>query len=254
MFGDIAMTSVTRRERLRRELTAEIMSVARRQLDEGGASAVNWRGIARAVGMSPASLYTYFSGLDELYLALIVDSFRDQAAAIQRAVDALRGRPLADRLYAAMVAYREWGIRNPGQFRLLYDNILGDFEAPAGGPTVEATTAMGAVYLRLLLEGWERGEIPPPEPGPAVDTTEMMRANALEVDSDQLRTALAIWGTMHGLTSLEVNNHLHAGWVDAEHLYRSEMRAVLARWGMPRPGDDVATLARDAVAGSVTRP
>ena len=72
----------SRRDRQRRELVAEIVEIARAQLASGGRAAVSWRGIAREVGMNPASLYTYFDGLDDLFTAVILDSYGGLAAAL----------------------------------------------------------------------------------------------------------------------------------------------------------------------------
>ena len=242
----------TRRERLRAELTAEIKAVARRQLHENGPSAVSWRGIAREVGMSPASLYTYFENLDELYTTLIVDSFTSHAAAIGRSIAAFEGRPLVDRLYAGMVAYRVWGTTHIGEFRLLYDNLLPDYAAPEDGPTVVANNAVGANYLVLLVEGWRSGELDPAPPGPRVDTAKMTDQYDIDITSDELRTAIGAWGMMHGLTALEVNNHLNENWIDAGEVYVAEMRTLCRKWGLPDPADDVAELA--AAAAAVDQP
>ena len=236
----------TRRERLRAELTADIKAAARRQLEEDGPGAVSWRGIAREVEMSPASLYTYFESLDDLYTHLIADSFSNHAATIATAIDALAGRPLVDRLYAGMLAYRTWGVTHVGEFRLLYDNILTDYEAPADGPTIIANNAVGANYLRLLVEGWRSGELDPAPPGPEVDTTKMTDTHGIDITSDELRTAIGAWGMMHGLTALEVNNHLNTTWIDAGEVYVAEMRTLCRRWGLPDPADDVVELAAEA--------
>ncbi|MEM8707023.1 MAG: TetR/AcrR family transcriptional regulator [Actinomycetota bacterium] len=238
----------TRRERLRAELTAEIKAVARRQLETDGPGAVGWRGIAREVGMSPASLYTYFENLDDLYTHLIADSFYGHAAALQRAVDAVEGRPLSDRLFAAKIGYREWAVRHPGEFRLLYSNLLPDYEAPEDGPTTAATLAVGAVFLLLLQEGWRSGEIEPAPTGPRVDVDKLVENYGIEISSDEFRTAIGAWGMIHGLTSLEVNNHLNEEWVDAPAVFLAEMRTLSRSWGLPEPADDVADLAATAAA------
>ncbi|MEM9200427.1 MAG: TetR/AcrR family transcriptional regulator [Actinomycetota bacterium] len=245
-----AAPPLTRRERLRAELTAEIKAVARRQLDEGGPSAVSWRGIARAVGMSPASLYTYFESLDDLYTSLIAESYSGHAAALQRAVDAMAGRPLPDRLFASMIGYREWGVRRPGEFRLLYNNPIPEYQAPEDGPTTDATLAVGAVFLTLLQEGWRSGEIDPAPPGPPVDTDKIYEAYGIEITSDEFRTAIGAWGTIHGLTSLEVHNNLSDDWIDAPAVFLAEMRTLSRSWGLADAGDDVAALAATAAAAS----
>src|SRR6056297_3097961 len=76
----------TRRARHRRELVDDVCDEARRLLAEGGAGSVTWRGLARAVDMSPASLYTYFESLDDLFTELILRSYRSLATATEAGV------------------------------------------------------------------------------------------------------------------------------------------------------------------------
>jgi hypothetical protein len=47
---------------------------------------------------------------------------------------------------------------------------------------------------------------------------------------------LGLWGTFHGLTSLEVNHHLD--WVDASRVYERRVRWAIDALGLPaaKPG------------------
>ncbi|HDH03782.1 MAG TPA: TetR/AcrR family transcriptional regulator, partial [Actinobacteria bacterium] len=159
---------MTRRERLREELVAEIKNAARTRLNEAGAAELSLRGIARDVGMSPASLYTYFDGLDDVITALIVDSFDDQAAAIR--VAAAGARSVQTRLRRATVAYRDWAHKHPEEFRLLYESPIAGYQAPEDGPTVDAAIRVMTPFMELLHEAWTTGEIEAPPPGPPIDT------------------------------------------------------------------------------------
>ncbi|MEO1061493.1 MAG: TetR/AcrR family transcriptional regulator [Actinomycetota bacterium] len=179
----------TRRERQRRELTAEIVAVARRQLAEGGRAAVSWRGIAREVGMNPASLYTYFASLDDLFTALILESYGSLAAAVRPSAD----EPPGAGLEAYCRAYLAWAFDNPSQFNLIWTDQLPGYEAPPGGPTVEAETEVIAPLVAVV--GAARGE-------------EASMDELATVDADVLNGYLSIWGTLHGLVTLLVNNHL----------------------------------------------
>src|SRR5262245_6727891 len=98
----------TRRSRQRRELLADIEHEARRQLVAGGPTSVTMRGIARAVGLSPASLYTYFASLDDVFTALLLGSYRSLAAATRAASDAFADDSAIDRALAAILAHRRW--------------------------------------------------------------------------------------------------------------------------------------------------
>ncbi|MEM9714698.1 MAG: TetR/AcrR family transcriptional regulator [Actinomycetota bacterium] len=179
----------TRRERQRRELVAEIVAIARRQLDEGGRAAVSWRGIAREVGMNPASLYTYFPSLDDLFTALILESYGSLATAVRPSAD----EPPHEGVAAYSRAYLEWALTNPSQFNLIWTDQLPGYEAPPGGPTVDAETAVIAPLVEVI--------------GAALGTEASVEQLG-SVAEETLHRYLSVWGTLHGLVALLVNHHL----------------------------------------------
>ena len=126
----------TRRARLRRELTAEILRVARHQLTVAGPGGVSWRGIAREVGMNPASLYTYFNSVDDLFTALIIESYGSLARSVQTAYDDGPTDDALERAMGCVRAYADWGRSQPAEFNLIFVDQLPGYAAPEGGPTV----------------------------------------------------------------------------------------------------------------------
>ena len=64
------MAEQLRRERLRREMTDEIIGTARLLLEKGGPSAISVRAIARHVGVTTPAIYRYYPSLDALMSAL----------------------------------------------------------------------------------------------------------------------------------------------------------------------------------------
>ena len=74
--------TATRREKNRAATLAEIKAAALDQIASEGAGALTLRGIARAIGMSPAGLYRYYDGLDALITELITDAYNDLADAV----------------------------------------------------------------------------------------------------------------------------------------------------------------------------
>lgn len=179
----------TRRERQRRELTAEIVAIARRQLDEGGRAAVSWRGIAREVGMNPASLYTYFPSLDDLFTTLILESYGSLAAAVRPTAD----QPPGEGLAAYCRSYLGWAVANPSQFNLIWTDQLPGYAAPPGGPTVDAETEVIAPLVEVV--------------GAALGVEASVEQLGT-VPTETLYGYLSVWGTLHGLVTLLVNHHL----------------------------------------------
>ena len=232
--------SVSRRQRLRQELTAEIKRVALAQLAEGGPQSVNLRGIARELGISPAALYGYFASLDDLYNTLITDGFNALAQHVEDAIASRAERPHHDRLLAALLAYREWAIEHPELFRLLYFSPIPGYTAPPDGPSLDAALRVSAAFLRLLVAGWQDGVGAEVIPGPPVDSHKFVERFGLQISSDQLRTSVSCWGQFHGLVCLEVGGHITSQWTDPAELYESCMRAMLRRTGLPDASSDIA--------------
>lgn len=237
----------SRRDRLRAELVADIRAEARRQLDTKGPQGVSWRAIARAVGMSPASLYTYFESLDALYTDLITESFHNLAEAVGTAIGAAADRHIGDRLMAALHGYREWSRRHPEQFRLIFQSAIPGYEAPDDGPTLQANLEVSAHFLGLLVEGWRSGSLTPAMPGAQVDPADMNDKFGLDLSPDEVRVALAAWSTFHGLVQLELNWHINPNWCDVDQVFDAVMRDLGSRVGAPAASDDIAELVRSAL-------
>ncbi|MEM9133152.1 MAG: TetR/AcrR family transcriptional regulator [Actinomycetota bacterium] len=188
---DGSPSTETRRERLRRELTEQIVEIGRRQLEAGGVSAVSWRAIAREVGMNPASLYTYVDGVDDLYTRILLQSFKRFGDAVHEAM-AEDGRPPRDRLVAGARAFRAWALAHPSEFNLLYTDQLPDYEAPPDGPTVEAQRQAIIPFAQAIAQ-----LVGEPEPMRLVSAA----------DDERTRLVFTMRAVMHGYTTLEVNNH-----------------------------------------------
>jgi AcrR family transcriptional regulator len=182
---------VSRRERLREELITQIVAIGRRQLEEAGMAGVSWRGIAREVGMNPASLYTYVDGIDDLYTRILIESFDALAAAVRAASEASRDQPARQRILDCAAAYREWAVAHPHQFNLIFTDQIPGYEAPPGGPTVDAEIAVEEPFIDAVAE--LLGRTPDDL---LADTTSRVFAAIVALRSQLL-----------GFTMLEINHH-----------------------------------------------
>lgn len=229
-MGVVPSETMTRRERLRAELIAEIKDAARRRLNKAGARELSLRGIARDIGMSPSSIYTYFDGLDEVVTALIVDSFDAQARAVTSA--AAEAGSIKTRLRRATVAYRDWALDHPQEFRLLYESPIAGYRAPQDGPTVDASIGVMRPFMELLHEAAAAGEIPPARPGPAIDTTATEPRIDGGIDPNWLRVGIETWAQFHGFVALELNGHIPSA-ASLDDVYAHLIDNITARLGFP---------------------
>lgn len=199
---------MTRRQQQQATLRRDVLDAALAQLDEGGTAAVNWRGLARSVGVSPSTLYTYFDSIDALSTALILDVYSQMETEVARDVDA-NAAPV-DRVVAACHGYRRFATNYPARFTLVFTDVLPGYAAPPGGPTVDAQVAV----MAPLIDG----------------VTAMLGEDEREFESLSLprrRQLIGAWARLHGFVSLEVNHHLD--WVgDLDEMFSSTLGAMLA--------------------------
>ena len=206
-----------RRAQQRRRLLADIEVAARRLLDEGGATNVSMRAIAREVGIGPASLSTYFDGLDAVLTMLLLASYGRLAEATSGAAEHFAGAPPADRAFAVTLAYRRWGLDHPNELNLVFTDQLPGYAAPEGGPTIDAQVEV----FRPLTDA----------------VAELSRSAELRVDdSDEARAG--VWAAFHGFVLLEANHHLV--WLDdPAAAYEVAVRRAFSATGLPDPSPDV---------------
>ena len=155
----------TARERVREEMTAEILAVAAAHVARDGAATISLRSIARDLGMAPSALYRYFDGRDALLSALILSAYEALAAEAERAADeedrAAGGGDQAERWLAVPRAMRRWAIEHPHQWGLIFGTPVPGYHAPED--TVEPYTRMALALVHPLLAAHDSGTFRPDE-------------------------------------------------------------------------------------------
>jgi AcrR family transcriptional regulator len=106
------------RERHRTELRQAILDAAAETFARDGYDSVSLRAVAEAVGLSHGAIYGYFKDKDELFEALVEQSF-DQLAAALRGLPGRRGDPVRF-LKRAGRKYVEFGLNNPGAYEFAF--------------------------------------------------------------------------------------------------------------------------------------
>lgn len=226
--------TTTRRERIRTDTISEIKAAALDQIAELGGPALSIRGVARAIGMSPAGLYRYYSGRDALLTDLIADAYNDLADTVEEAVAASTGSEFKTRFVEAVLAYRRWGLENQNRFLLIFGTPIPGYAAPAGGPTVEANRRMGQAFFGLAAEAWARGRLARPA------ATRRPTAGEKELAGEIGRLApgfppqlipslLGAWAEWHGLVTLEVTDQLDWLYPDPEMFVRERVERLADR-------------------------
>jgi AcrR family transcriptional regulator len=185
-----------------------ILDAAERLLAQtGDEDAVSIRAIARAVGVTPPSIYLHFADKESLILEVCERRFADFDAAVQRA-GATTNDPIETHRRRAR-AYVRFGIENPEQYRILF---MGKHTPPA---EQSAGTAPGRAAFEHLVE----------------TVRESIDAGAFRRDLDPFIVAIGLWTAIHGLTSALISLPAFP-WPDVDtlvtHLCNTQLRGLAA--------------------------
>ncbi|MFD9128926.1 TetR/AcrR family transcriptional regulator [Kitasatospora sp. NPDC059571] len=237
----------TPRERARVEFTKDIKQVARRQLAEVGAAALSLRAVARELGLStPSALYRYFPGRDALLTALIVDSYAAVSDAAEDAARELADRPALDRWVGICHAVRDWALRHPHEYALLFGSPVPGYAAPQDTvpPGTRVPFLLGALFMPAgQAPDGSPGTPAGPPPGSAADgaavpaATRRALAPLLErlppgVPADRVVSGLIAWTYLFGAVSFEVFGHRSAIVAEPRVFFDHEIRRLGALLGL----------------------
>ena len=237
----------TARERVREEMTAEILAAAGERVAKEGAAALSLRSVARDLGMAPSALYRYFDGRDALLSALILHAYESLADEAERA--AMEGGAAAlprtarqsgtgsggdaQRFLAVPRAIRRWALAHPHEWGLIFGTPVPGYEAPED--TVEPYARIAAAMMRPVVEADTAGRLGADLRQRAV--REELRdavspvAEGLFPDLPTVSVVLAIqaWTTLVGIISLEVFGHWRNTILSPEEFFEATIRDLAAR-------------------------
>jgi AcrR family transcriptional regulator len=223
----------TARERIRDEVTREILTVARAHLAHEGAAALSLRSIARELEMAPSALYRYFASRDVLLSALILEAYEalaDAATAASETAYADGGGALA--LWVAVPrAMRTWALGHPHEWGLIFGSPVPGYHAPQ--ETIVPYVRLARALVRPIIGAHEDGSLLPVTMS---STDGSALAAAVQPVHDDLlpglptpsvSRALQAFGTLIGVISLELFGHWN-NTVLAPGVFFEETIAVLA--------------------------
>jgi len=220
----------TRREKRRVQTVQEIKQLAMEQIREGGPDAVSLSGIVRAMSMSPAAVYRYFANRDALLADLVVDAYNELADSLD-AIGAPNDSPEMH-LDAVLRGTREWALKHPNAYRLIFQTSSGSGQDLAVERTVPAASrSMSVIIDALATVGTNNDSTSTNPPEPNVALSETMRTWAERsgnstVSGQVVLLAFLTWTRLHGIISLELGGHLDATGVGASVLFDAEVETI----------------------------
>ena len=235
----------TARERVKDEVTSEILSAARAHLAREGAAALSLRSIARDLGMAPSALYRYFSSRDALLSALILGAYgslADQAEHASQAAYAREDGAMA-RWVAVPRAMRSWARGHPHEWGLIFGSPVPGYEAPT--ETITPYTRLAQALVRPIIEAHQNGNLqlalsapsaPPPAPpgtGPLALAVQPVTDAVLPgLPTVAVARALQAFATLIGIISLELFGHWRNTVLEPEVLFEATISQLASSTGV----------------------
>jgi AcrR family transcriptional regulator len=179
-------------------LRQDLLAVAADLVDRDGPARVTLRDVAAAARTSTTAVYSLFGGKSQLLTAVVDDGFRSfRDSQVEAAPGGLQGLG---------VAYRTWALQHPSLYRLMFGGALAAYVDCQPSPEVAADA----------ME-------------PLMEAVASAQAAGILLKAPVEVVAVAIWGQVHGLVSLELAQvgPPDADWAAA---YGAALDAVARGW------------------------
>ncbi|TJY72524.1 TetR/AcrR family transcriptional regulator [Arthrobacter sp. CAU 1506] len=248
----------TPRERAREQTISDIVRIGREQLSQVGAAALSLRAVARELGVVSSAVYRYVGSRDELLTLLVVEAYNELGEAVEHAVAAAGDRDAGARFRALCRSVREWGLREPARYALLFGSPVPGYQAPAErttGPGIRVVVAL----VRMIDDAYRAGELTfDPEgagvyparhkpgrqgsaqqetalPGPLHhDLAAIRREFGLAAPDDLIARGTLVWTALFGAVSFEVfGQYGRETFTDAGSLFEHHLDVLANILGLP---------------------
>jgi AcrR family transcriptional regulator len=208
-----------------------IKETAWKQIAEKGAAALSLRAIARELGITAPAIYNYFPRRDDLVTALIVDAFTSFGQAQKESDDPSRSPD--ERLRILGMAYRDWAMKYPQRYHLIFGTPIPGYHAPAE-ITVPAAAGSLIPLMGVLDAGLQSGKLKVGILAPKTPALSAMldawKQNIQGPDIEVLYLAVVIASRVHGLVSMEIGEQMPGFITDPGEVYRREVENILNQY------------------------
>jgi AcrR family transcriptional regulator len=218
--------SADRRSKHKEQTYHEIISTARAQMAEKGAAALSLRGIARRMEMTAPALYRYFEDRDALVTALISIAYQSLQKYLESARLKFQDKTVIEQLVKVGLAYREWALENREDYALIFGTPIPGYHAPPESTLPLARSSLGEL-IQVLEKGVQQGEFTLTRNPPKLAESILADPPGVAWAAPLVTTALALWGQVHGLTSLELFGHFDTLLDDPSELFANQLKDTI---------------------------
>lgn len=226
------------RERARAEITAEIVTEARRQLATVGASGLSLRAIARELGMVSSGIYRYVANRDALLTLLIIDAYDTLGAEAERAADRSTRQAPAKRWGSVGQAIRRWAVANPHEYALIYGSPVPGYEAPSD--TIDPASRVSMALIGVVVDAHRGGQLRSPN-GELHRVSKALRKDletalaelGIDLPPEIMIRLIAAWSQMFGMISFELFGQTQNVITAHDELFDSTAALLASHIGLP---------------------
>lgn len=184
--------------------------MGREHLAVHGAAALSLRAVARDLGVVSSAVYRYVENRDELLTLLLIDAYGELGDEVDAAVGRLAEGDFAGRFLALGRAVRNWAVREPARYALLFGSPVPGYRAPAER-TTEPGTRVIISLMAIFDAAWRAGALHDGPalagavPAPLAADLKAIRAElGLAVPDGLLARGALVWTSLFGAVSFEV--------------------------------------------------
>ncbi|MFJ4262588.1 TetR/AcrR family transcriptional regulator [Paenarthrobacter nicotinovorans] len=202
--------AATPRERARAQTLVDIVRIGRMHLAVHGAAALSLRAVARDLGVVSSAVYRYVQNRDELLTLLLIDGYNELGDQVDAAVAAVPEADFPGQFRALGRAVRQWAIREPASYALLFGSPVPGYQAPGERTTVPGTRVifrLVGIFDAAQRAGALNAEVRPGvviPPALAADLDAIRSELNLEVPESSLARGVLVWTSIFGAISFEV--------------------------------------------------
>ncbi|MFI8566213.1 TetR/AcrR family transcriptional regulator [Rhodococcus sp. NPDC078407] len=196
----------TPRTRARAQTLADITRIGRDHLAADGAAALSLRAVARDLGVVSSAVYRYVASRDELLTLLVVDAYTELGDIVDAEVDAAEGP--REKFLALGRSVRQWGLREPSRYALLFGSPVPGYHAPAEQTTGPGTRVI-TTLVRIIDTAWQ-GSSPGVETELSAPASlhgsfeEIRREMETKLPDELLARGVMVWAALFGAISFDV--------------------------------------------------
>ncbi|MFD1812369.1 TetR/AcrR family transcriptional regulator [Rhodococcus gannanensis] len=237
----------TPRQRAREQTIADITRIGREHLGRDGAAALSLRAVARDLGVVSSAVYRYVASRDDLLTLLVVECYTELGDAVDEAIAAVDGvgtaggaDPVA-RFRALGHAVRDWALREPAGYTLLFGSPVPGYHAPAErttGPGTRVVVALVGIVeaahragrLRVTTASLTAGD---PETPLHADVARIREELDLTLPDEAVMRGVLVWASLFGAVGFEVFDQYGAGtFADPRALFDHHLTVLAETLGL----------------------